>query len=30
MEFVRKVDDLKKWFKGYKVEGIEPNIKGDC
>jgi hypothetical protein len=28
MEFVTKVDDLKKWFKGYKVESIELNIEG--
>jgi hypothetical protein len=33
MEFVTKVDDLKKWFKGYKVKSIELNIEGavkDC
>jgi hypothetical protein len=28
MEFVAKVGDLKKWFKGYKVESVEPNIEG--
>jgi hypothetical protein len=28
MEFVAKVGDLKKWFKGYKVESIELNIEG--
>jgi hypothetical protein len=28
MEFVTKVGDLKKWFKGYKVESIELNIEG--
>ncbi|HSF50161.1 MAG TPA: hypothetical protein VLA74_05300 [Nitrososphaeraceae archaeon] len=28
MEFVTKVSDLKKWFKGYKVETIELNIEG--
>jgi hypothetical protein len=28
MEFVTKVSDLKKWFKGYKVESIELNIEG--
>jgi len=28
MEFVTKVGDLKKWFKGYKVDVIELNIEG--
>ena len=28
MEFVTKVGDMKKWFKGYKVESIELNIEG--
>jgi len=28
MEFVAEVGDLKKWFKGYKVESIELNIEG--
>jgi hypothetical protein len=28
MEFVTKVSDLKKWFKGYKVETIELTIEG--
>lgn len=28
IEFVTKVSDLKKWFKGYKVESIELNIEG--
>jgi hypothetical protein len=28
MEFVAKVGDLKKWFKGYRVETIELNIEG--
>ena len=28
MEFMAKVGDLKKWFKGYKVESIELNIEG--
>ena|SRR5919112_2181428 len=28
MEFVAKVGDLKKWFKGYRVESIELNIEG--
>jgi hypothetical protein len=28
MEFVTKVSDLKKWFKGYRVESIELNIEG--
>jgi hypothetical protein len=28
MAFVTKVSDLKKWFKGYKIETIELNIEG--
>jgi hypothetical protein len=28
MEFIAKVEDLKNWFKGYKVEVIELYIEG--
>jgi RNase adaptor protein for sRNA GlmZ degradation len=28
VEFVARVDDLKKWFKGYKVQTIELYIEG--
>ena len=28
MEVVTKLSDLKKWFKGYKIENIELNIEG--
>ena len=28
MEFVTRITDLKKWFKGYKVDSIELNIEG--
>jgi hypothetical protein len=28
IEFVAKVGDLKKWFKGYKVESIKLIIEG--
>lgn len=28
IEFVTGVGDLKKWFKGYKIETIELNIEG--
>jgi hypothetical protein len=28
VEFVAKVGDMRKWFKGYKVESIELNIEG--
>jgi hypothetical protein len=28
MEFVAKVGDLKRWFRGYKIESIELNIEG--
>ena len=28
MEFVTKIGDLKKWFKGFKVESIELNVEG--
>ncbi len=27
-EYIAKIADLKKWFKGYKIDTIEINIEG--